>query len=361
VPAGFALLAPGRRQALLTSPLLGWRGKLRALGEPFVAADGAGPDGDESVAAFVRRRWGAELLERVVEPIVGAIWMADVERLSLGAAFPRFRELERAPGGVARALRRRAPGADAPAVVGLESGLGALIDALVARLPPAAVRTAARVEALARDGDEWSLEVAGGGTHGADAVIVATPAPAAAALLDGLDAALAAELRAIAYASCDTVYLAWRREALARPSRRLGFFVPRRSGVEAVAAGFLDVKFPGRAPAGRVVARLFFGGAARPAAPRSDAERIDSAVALLGPLLGAREAPEWSLVFRHPGAIPQPAVGHPARVARLRERLAARPGLELAGGPTGAYGLPDAIAAGEAAAERLFESSRGAG
>jgi protoporphyrinogen/coproporphyrinogen III oxidase len=362
IPAGFALLAPTRRWPLLATPLLSWRGKLRALAEPRVPPAGAPADGDESVAAFVRRRFGAELLERIAEPIVGAIALADVDHLSLAATLPRFLALEREHGNVtgarARPARRAVAGpshAPAPVVVGLAGGLGQIVDALVARLPPGSLRLATRVERLLRHADGFELRLANGESLSANAVLLAAPGHAASPLLGDLDPAFAAQMREIEYASCVTVNLAWPRTAAARPPSSHGFFVPRRAGLELVAAGFVNVKFPERAPADQIVVRVFLGGAARPETDgRADDELVEVAVRALTPVLGLRRPPTWFRVFRHPQAMPQLAVGHLALVARLRARLAAHPGLELAGGPVGAHGLPDSIAAGESAAERLL-------
>ena len=190
----------------------------------------------------------------------------------------------------------------------------------------------------------------------ADGVLIATPAHAAAPLLRELDPALAEALGSISYASCVTVHLAWPRHAVERPPRSHGFFVPRGAGGALVAAGFVGVKFPERVPGDRVVARLFLGGALRPeVSDLSDAALVELSGRALAPLLGPREPPAVLRIHRHPLALPQPAVGHPALAARLRARLEGHPGLELAGGPLGAYGLPDTIAAAEIAATRLFE------
>ena len=357
VPAGFALLAPTRLAALAGSPLLGWRGKLRALAEPAVAPRGEG--GDESVAAFVRRRFGSELLARLVEPVVGAIYMADVEQLSLLATFPRFAALERERGSVLRGLRAARTGAprlSPPAVVSLAGGFGRLVEALVAALPPGALALGAAVERLARDGDSWTLRLAGGRALAADAVVLATPAHAAAGILAGVDGELARELAAIDYGSCATVHAAWPLSAVGQPPRGQGFFVPAGEPGDVVAATFVHVKHAERVPAGWLVARVFAGGALRPAAAhRRDEELVAAAQERLAPLLGLAAPPAWSRVVRHLDALPQLAVGHLSRVARVRERLAAQPGIALAGGPVGAYGVPDAVAEGEGAAERIAE------
>ncbi len=372
LPAGFAFLAPTRWQSLLSTPLLSWPGKLRALAEPWIAPRPRGPGkpADESVASFVRRRFGRELYRRLSEPVVGGITMADVETLSVAANFPRLANLEHEPGRVSGGWRRRSapagargaqggaagPGRSlAPQIATLSGGLGQIVDALVAALPPGAVRLGRPVLNLLRHSAGFHLLLADGETLAADAVLLAIPAHAAAPLLADLAPPLAEDLRRISYASCVTVNLCWPRSAVERPPQGHGFFVPGTAGLAVVAATFVNVKFPERVPGDQIVARVFLGGALHPdAADRQDADLVDLAVRTMKPLLGLRRPPAWSRVWRHRQAIPQRSVGHLAVAARLTEALARHPGLDFAGGPVGAYGLPDSIAAGEAAAERLL-------
>lgn len=369
LPAGFALLAPTLLKPLLSSPLLSWRGKLRALAEPLIpprmresrsSADAA----DESVASFVRRRFGKELYRRLSEPVVGGITMADVENLSLAATFPRLAGLEQQPGRLSGGWRRRpsppgSPGGSGkgapPPTATLSGGLGQIVDALVERLPAGSLRLGQAVTGLVRQPKGFLLQLADGQSLAADAVLIANPAHAAAALLVGVDPALAEGLGKISYASCVTVNLAWPLESVECPPHGHGFFVPRTAGLPVVAATFVSVKFPERVPKSQIVARVFLGGALHPdALSGTDADLVDLALSTLAPLLGLRQPPAWSRVWRHPMAIPQRPVGHLALTARLSAQVAQHPGLEFAGGPVGAYGLPDSIAAGEAAAERLL-------
>ncbi|HLF55861.1 MAG TPA: FAD-dependent oxidoreductase [Thermoanaerobaculia bacterium] len=249
-------------------------------------------------------------------------------------------------------MARTAP----PTVAGLSGGLGQIVEALLGRLPAGSLRLNTRVERVVRDGQGFEIRLADGRSLAAAAVLIAAPGHAAAPLLRDLDPAFAEEMGTIPYATCVTVNIAWRRGAVERLPRAHGFFVPRGADLALVAAGFVDVKFPERVPVDQIVVRLFLGGALRPeVAGQTDAELVEIATRTLAPLLGTREAPAWARVFRHPQAMPQLDVGHLALAARLRARLSAHPGLELAGGPVGAYGLPDSIAAGESAAERLFD------
>jgi protoporphyrinogen/coproporphyrinogen III oxidase len=308
---------------------------------------GAEEPADESVASYVRRRFGDELYRRIYEPVLGGLFMADTEELSLAASFPRRAGPGSEPG--------RPPGSTGPAAATLDGGLGQIVSALVDRLPAGSLRLGQRVEGLAREGRGFLLKRSEGPPLAAAAVLIALPAPAAAALLSDLDPPLAGELGQISYASAVTVHLAWPRQAVERLPQSYGFFVPRTAGSPVVAATFVSVKHPERTPADQFVVRVYLGGALHPeAVGRPDAELVDLSASLLAPLLGLREPPLWSRVWRHRSAMPQRRVGHPALVARLRARVAAHPGLDVAGGPLGAYGLPDSIAEGEAAAERLL-------
>ncbi len=354
VPEGFALLAPMRRRPLLSSPLLSWTGRLRAWCEPLVPPRNAA-GGDESVAAFVRRRFGAELYRRITEPLVGSISMSDVETLSMAATFPRFAALERQPGRISgrrAGSPARPPG---PALAALAGGMGELVDALVGRLPARSLQLGRRVLAVSRTVDGLTVSFDGAPPIVADAVVVATPAPAAAALLATLDGTLAERIGTTRYASCATVVLAWPENALRNAPRSHGFFVPRTAGLPFVAAGFVQAKFPERVPKGLFVVRAFCGGALHPAvAARPDGELVSEVTAAMRPLVGAESAPAWVRVYRHSATMPQVTVGHLERMAAVVERAKRHPRLALAGGPLGAYGLPDVIAGGESAAAAVF-------
>lgn len=355
LPEGFALLAPTAAQPLLSSALLSAAGKERALLEPNVPAK-EGVD-DESVAAFVRRRFGDEVYERLTEPVVGGLFMADCEQLSLAATFPRFAELERQRGSLLGAgpAPPRLPGAP-PATVTLEGGMGQIVEALLLRLPKDALCLGVAVSALLRAEHGYRLALASGEWLAADALILALPAPSTASLLADMDARLAGQIGTTSYASCATVHLAWPRLALSRKPESLGFFVPRTAGSPLVAASFVSTKYPERVPEGLFVVRAFLGGALHEGAlDRKDAEVIELAAAKLSSVLGATEPPTWSRLCRQPHSMPQRTVGHVDRMKGLTAHLEAHPGLELAGGPIGAYGLPDSIATGEEAARRVVE------
>jgi len=355
LPEGFLLLAPTDLLALARSRLFSWRGKLR------MALDLVLPRGpevpDESLAHFVRRRLGREALERVAEPLVGGIYTADAERLSLEATMPRFREVERRHRSLIRGLgaaaaTTRAAGARYALFVAPRDGMGAVVEAIARRLPEGSVRLRAPVTAIASEGRRWRL-VAGGEPLVADAVVLATPAHVAATLLAPLDAELGRLLGGIEYASSATVTLAYRSADLPALGG-FGFVVPAVERRGLIACTYASRKFPGRAPEGHELVRAFVGGALRPdALARDDAALADLVRGELREIVGITAAPTLTRVHRHRLAMPQYAVGHLERVAAIEARLAALPGLVLAGAAYRGVGVPDCVRSGEAAANQL--------
>jgi oxygen-dependent protoporphyrinogen oxidase len=364
VPEAFQLMAPGRIGPFLRSPLLSWPGKLAALKDLVLPRGGPPADGDESLASFVRRRLGAEVLERIAQPLVGGIYTADPETLSLAATMPRFLEMERRDRSLILALLRQGRGAATTGTSGarfnlfltLRGGIGELVDALAARLPEGAARIRAPVTALARSADgALVLRLASGSEERFAGVVVALPAPRAAPVIAPLDAALAAGLAEIEYASSAIVSLVYRRSDLAEPVDAFGFVVPHAEGRRLIAASFSSVKYPGRAPDDELVVRAFVGGALQPELFALDDEAMSRAVREeLRDLLRLRAEPLLMRIRRHPEAMPQYRVGHLRAVAALESRAARNPGLALAGNAYHGVGLADCVRSGEAAADVLL-------
>ncbi len=355
LPEGFLLMAPTSLWPVATSPLFSLAGKLRMALDLVLPRRRVG--GDESLAAFVRRRLGGEALERVADPLAGGIYTADPERLSLAATMPRFLELERTHRSVVLGLRataRVAPG-DAGARYGMfvapVDGMGALVEAVARRLPEGVVRVGREVASLARDAGRWRI-AAGGQAIDADAVIVAAPAFAAARLLAPLDPALGGLLDAIDYASSAMVTLGFPAAGLAGRLTGFGFVVPFTERRPLLACTYASRKYPGRAPEGHELLRAFVGGARRPDLVELDDDTLVTTVRdELRALLGITTDPVLVRVDRWRRAMPQYAVGHLDRVAAIEQRAAALPGLALAGAAYRGVGIPDCVRSGEAAAD----------
>ncbi len=357
VPEGFVLAAPQRLMPILRSPVLSVPGRLRLACEPFIKRRAA--IGDESVADFARRRLGREAYERLVQPLIGGIYAGDAERLSMLATTPQFVEQEREFGSLWRAARKkqsaeqRERGARYSAFMTLRGGIKQLVERLIATLPPEAVRLGVAVQSVERGPQHWRLRGANGGSLGEfDAVIVTTPAYHAAALVAKLDSPLAQELRGIEYSGTSVVCLGLRESQLQRAVSAFGIVAPAIERREAIAISFSSYKYPGRAPAGELLVRVFIGGALQPQlADQDDAQLLAIAKRELAQLVGLTGEPRVVEIARWPQRMPQYNVGHLDRIARIEARVAAHPGLQLAGAAYRGVGIPQCIADGHRAAE----------
>ena len=366
IPEGFLLLAPTKMWPMAFSRLFSPLGKLRMAMEWFLPARKAVED--ESLASFVTRRFGREALDRIVQPLIGGIYTADPEMLSLRATMPMFLDMEAKYGSIIRAMRKRAKagapgggqssGARYSLFVTLRNGLRTLVDELVGRLGSTRVMLNSRATTLVRgDNGNWSIELADGSAIEADAVVVAGPSHVAARLVRDVDEALSADLASVQYATSGVVHLTYRRDEVPHKLDAFGFVVPAIEKRNLVAASFSSVKFDGRAPEGQVLIRAFVGGAMnRQLMERDDDGIVDAARKDLADLLGITAEPGVAMVHRWADSMPQYAVGHLDRVAAMRRRLVELPGLELAGNGFEGVGIPDCINAGRQAAERIIEA-----
>jgi oxygen-dependent protoporphyrinogen oxidase len=358
VPDGFSMMAPTNLAAMLRSPLLSPRGKLR-MGLDLVLPRGKGTD-DESLESFVVRRLGRETLEHLAQPLVGGIYGADPASLSLRATMPRFLELERDHRSLILGLRERArkagesaSGARYGMFVAFREGMQELVDALAQQLP-GAIHTGCPATAISRVGGVFKVEF-GGDAQLFDRVVVALPAHVAAQCVRPLDAELASELAAIDYASAATVTCLWSRNDVPHALDAFGFVVPARESQQILASTWASVKYEGRAPADKALIRVFVGGfKGQHLVQRTDSELLELVRRELHTLLGIRAEPHWTRIVRYVRAMPQYKLGHLARVSRIRERVEAQRGFALAGNAYQGVGIPDAVHSGERAALRVL-------
>jgi len=325
-------------------------GKLRMACEALLPR-GAG-DEDESIAAFVRRRFGEEAVDYLAEPLLAGIHAGDVERLSMRALFPRLLEAERQSGSVIRAFRAlHVKPSPHGAFVSLPGGTGELVEALVGALAPGTVTLSARVTEIRR-AHAYTVESTAGAVE-ARAVILGVPAYVTASLLRAFDTTLAALADAVPYASTATVALGYRRGQVAHPMNGTGFVVPRVERNPLLAGTWVTSKWPGRAPEGHVLLRGFLGGGRDPhRLDAADDALIATAREELTALLGITGEPLLTRLFRWTRQSPQYEVGHLQRVAAIDQRLASIPGMFVTGSGFRAIGIPDCIADGRETAAR---------
>jgi protoporphyrinogen/coproporphyrinogen III oxidase len=366
LPEGFFLLAPTRLWPFVQTPLFSWSGKLRMAAELFLPR--GGNDGDESLGSFVRRRFGAEALERVAQPLVGGIYASDPDKLSLAATMPRFKEMERNKRSIIRAMwseqRRRARSRDAGSgarwslFVTLAGGMQEFVDTIAKNLQEGNIRLSSSVTDLARDESQsiWRVTTGSDEAFEADAVILATPALSAGEILSGAVSDAAEELKKINYASTATVSLAYRREDFPRKLDSFGFVVPAIESRKIMACTFSSLKYPGRALEGHVLLRAFVGGSLQAKLFEDDDATMEKNVREeLAELLGVTTPPLFCRIWRHPNSMPQYQVGHQARVQRIETALSGFPTLALAGSAYHGVGISDCVRSGEEAAEKVLD------
>ncbi len=365
LPDGFLMMAPTKMWPMAVTPVLSPMGKMRAGLEYFLPPSKS--DADESMAHFVRRRLGREVFERLVEPLVSGVYAADMEKLSLLATLPRFREMERKHGSLIRAMRKQMKaqraagkhvdqsGARYSMFVTLEEGLSSLIEALEARLPKETVCLNTPVDAILQTDDRWQITLAGGQRESFDAVILATPSHVAASLLKPIDQSLASDLGSIEHEGTAIVTMAFEDSQVKHPMNGAGFVVPGIEGSPILAGSFSSQKYLHRAPEGKTLIRAFVGGARAPEmAEMPDEELVPIVLSELRDVLRISGDPLYQVTAHWPRTMPQYHVGHLGLVARIGARVDLVPGLALAGNAYDGVGIPACIHSGEVAAERLL-------
>ncbi len=374
MPEGLSLGVPTRVWPMVRTPLVSWVGKAR-MALDLVLPKGP-TDSDESIGHFVRRRLGDEAATQLAEPILGGIYVGNVDALSLRATFPQLLEQEQKYGSLIRgavaqmAARALAAGnKETPsAFLSLLGGMGELIDTLASKIRRAGgtLRVGAPVAAIkAGQGDTKSprflVQIAGdvGETIEADDVILCTPAYSAADALDTLDRPLSALLRQTPYISSATVVVAYRRADMPHALDATGLVVPKSEKRRILAATFISSKWAGRAPSDAVLLRVFVGGHRDPGAlALGDDALVTLAREELGAFVGVRVKPMLARVFRYERANAQPSIGHLARVKRARALAEAHPGLQFAGAAFDGVGIPDCVRQANDAAANVIGGAR---
>ena len=357
MPDGLMFMVPTQLSPAILSSLFSPATKLRVAREWWYPARAS--NGDESVAALVERHYGAEMVDRLADPLLAGVYGGEAAQLSVRAVLPRFVEMESKYGSLGRGMlaarknvQRSLP---APSIFSsLKGGMQQLGEALVAKLPAEALRANSPVQAVQRQDRGWVVS-AGYASDQFDAVIVATPASAAAVLLEIASAELASELRAISYSSSVTVALGFDQNVRVALPPGFGFLVPRREGKRLLAATFVHNKFPHRAPKDIAVVRCFLGGSRDEQVLQLTDENILNIVRdELRQILGVKADPLFTRLYRWKGAMAQYTVGHLERLQRIEGLVKPLPGLALAGNAYRGIGVPDCIRSGEAAVQQVL-------
>jgi protoporphyrinogen/coproporphyrinogen III oxidase len=335
---------PMSPQALLASTLLNPISRWKIASEPFKKS--RPPTEEESVATFVRRKFGHEILEYLVAPFVSGVYAGDPEKLSLKAAFPTLDEWERQYGSVLRgAMKSRPPKEQrtgAPPLCSFRHGVAALPRAMAVKLGDAMQCDTRAVSVdfanagqRADGGAACQLRIVRNGQEqsaSAGAVVIATPAYAAAHLLDTFSPHLAQTLSGIAYAPVAVVACTYYRQQVGDPLEGFGFLVPRGEKVRTLGTVWNSSLFPGRAHEGSVTITSFIGGATDPEIMNLHEENIAAIVTEENArILGITGPPVEVAVWKYPRALPQYNLGHGHIVATIRDAESASPGLFFAG------------------------------
>jgi oxygen-dependent protoporphyrinogen oxidase len=323
------------------------------------------PDADESVAAFVRRKFSRQLLDRLVGPFVSGVYAGDPERLSLRSAFPQLYEAEKTAGSVVRGMLRLAKSKkgprERPTLQTFREGNETLVRALANKLGPALL-TETKVSEVSRQSDgSFVLRLENrGGTESVStkSLILATPTDITGKLLAQLDPSFEAPLSSIEYVAVAVVSLGYRQQDVAHSLNGFGFLVPRSAGLRVLGSVWNSSLFPGRTPEGHALLTSFLGGATDSAATNLKSEELSAMVhRKLSAIIHIKNDPVFSNVTIWPRALPQYNLGHSDRLAAIAKSSARFPGLHLTGnylqGPAIGSCIDQALATAEQVRKKL--------
>jgi oxygen-dependent protoporphyrinogen oxidase len=353
-------MVPTRLLPAFSSPLFSWRTKLRMVREWFYRYT---PSASEStVADFVRRHYGREMVDRVADPLLAGVYGGSADELSVAAVLPRFVEMEAQHGSLTRGMlasKAKREGSASPSLfTSLKNGMHQMVDALLAQIPESARRVDTPIEAVKPELRKW-LAMNSGRTEEFDAVIMALPSHVSARLIGGAAPQLASDLGAIRYSSSVIAVFGYDNKVRAALPPGFGFLVPSAENRRILAATFAHNKFTNRAPEDRAVVRCFLGGTRDEGALQPSDNEIQLMVRQeLKELLGITVEPLFARTYRWKSAMAQYEVGHIARVARIRDLVSALPGLALAGNAYSGIGIPDCVRSGSDAATKVVADLR---
>jgi len=359
MPDGLMFMVPTKILPTVLSPLFSLRTKMRMAAEWFHPPHKASED--ETVAQMVERHYGSEMVDLLADPLLSGVYGGEATDLSVRAVLPRFADMEAKHGSLGRAMlaahRKMAAARKGPApplFSSLKEGMQQMVDALVARLDADALRVSTPVQSVIPQDDGWTVSAGYQSDH-FDALILATPTHAAAALLQLADENLARELGEIRYSSSVTVTLGYGESVRRSLPPGFGFLVPRSEGRRMLAATFVHNKFPHRAPENRAIVRSFLGGSRDEEILDSTEDQILRIVRdELRQIIGLTAEPLFVRIYKWRAAMAQYSVGHLERLQRIETLRQNLPGLALAGNGFNGIGVPDCVRSGTEAAAKVL-------
>lgn len=356
LPEGFFLMAPSKLMPFLRSGLFSAGAKLRVLLEPLVPRGGGV---DESIRSFVERRFGREIFDKAAQPLLGGIYMADPEKLSLSATMPQFLEMEKRSGSVLRDLLRNPPTSrgESGARYGLfltpANGMSVIVERLCESAEFARQDYKTPVLSLKKSEKGWVVG-SDHGEEGFDAVILSVGADAAGRLLSDVDPQLGARLSGVRYVSSVVATLVFDENDFRGLPDGLGIIIPSREGMNLVACSLYSSKFPGKSGSGKVVVRCFLGGELNPDAVLWNEEEIKSVLREeLVRVFGFDNRPTEIYIRRYKMSMPRFALGHKEEISGVMHRLSRHSGLALCGAAYFGVGIPDCVRSAELAARKI--------
>jgi oxygen-dependent protoporphyrinogen oxidase len=356
MPDGLMFMVPTKILPTALSPLFSWGTKIRMAQELFHPPRPM--QKDETVAEMVERHFGAEVVERLADPLLAGVYGGDSASLSARAVLPRFVEMEEKYGSLSRAMlaarkrmkqvARNTP--PRPLFTSLVDGMQQLVDTLVPRLKSEWVRTGELVDSVSRNDQGWQVTTDRGSEH-FDGLIFGTPANISGRLLASTNAQLGEDLGATQYSSSATCVLGYSMDDLKNLPPGFGFLVPRTENRRMRACTFVHNKFAHRAPPDKGLLRCFLGGFKDMGVLELSDEEITATVLReLREILGLSAEPRFVRIYRWRGAMAQYTPGHLARVARIEQTVKSIPGLAVGGNAFHGIGVPDCIRTGQEAA-----------
>ncbi|MDW0110788.1 protoporphyrinogen oxidase [Sporosarcina aquimarina] len=364
IPGGSIMGVPTEVGPFLKSNLFSLTGKLRAAGDFFLPRSEI--KGDQSLGKFFRRRFGNEVVNNLIEPLLSGVYAGDIDNMSMESTFPQFVDVEEKHRSLILGMKKTRPKPEQLPNKGhaakkegafhtFKNGLETIVEALEAQLSDVKFIKGVRLDAIETEGNRTFVTLNEGSVIEADAVVLTTGHAVARHLFEPYG--ILQELGEVKTSSVATIALAFPESAVVQNEQGTGFLVSRSGDYSITACTWVNRKWPTTTPDGKVLLRAFVGRIGEEAIVDLPDDEIEQIVLSdLGKIFEINGKPEFSIVTRWKDDRPQYRVGHKQLIAKAKEELRVRfPNVELAGASYEGVGLPDCIDQGQAAADRVMQ------